>query len=100
MNLAFAKANVAVLKPKMDAADGVTPQKKSLVPAAIGIVAGNLGAFLLTRLVAHLLYTVSATDPAIFLPSTLLLTLSCVAASALPALRSSRVSPALLLQAE
>ena len=59
----------------------------------IGIVAGLLGAFGLTRLLAGQLYGVRAADPVSFAAAALLMAAVAVASSALPARRAARVDP-------
>jgi predicted permease len=68
----------------------------ALIGIAIGVAAG-LG---LTRLMAHLLYGVSATDPVTFAAVAAGLTAVALAASYLPARRASRVDPMTALRHE
>ncbi|MCA1828024.1 MAG: ABC transporter permease [Myxococcales bacterium] len=68
--------------------------------AAIGIVAGIAGAFALSRVMASLLYGVSATDPLTYAGLALLLGGVAVGACWLPARRAVRVDPAIALRAE
>ncbi|PYS88537.1 MAG: hypothetical protein DMF64_20240 [Acidobacteria bacterium] len=68
--------------------------------AFIGIAISLIGSFLLTRVIASLLYGVSATDPFTFVGVTLLLLLVAVLSSFLPARRATRVDPIIALRSE
>ena len=63
-----------------------------------GIVIGLLVSFALTRLMASLLYDVSATDPLTFIVVGILLALTSMAASYIPARRAMRVDPMVALR--
>jgi putative ABC transport system permease protein len=66
--------------------------------AWIGLGIGLAGAWALTRLLTHMLYGVSATDPSVFAAVSGLLALVAVCACYLPALRASRVHPTVVLR--
>jgi putative ABC transport system permease protein len=68
--------------------------------AGIGILIGVLGAFAATRVVATLLYNVSATDPVSFVATAMFLALVALAASYVPARRAIAVDPLIALRDE
>jgi predicted permease len=65
---------------------------------AIGVAIGLAAAFGISRAVTSLLFGISATDPATFLGVPLLLSAVAFLASAIPALRASRVDPLVALR--
>lgn len=66
----------------------------------MGLTIGLAGAFALSRLLTSLLFTVTATDPTIYLSASLLLLATTLVASYLPARRATRVDPILTLKCE
>ncbi|MGH9483293.1 MAG: ABC transporter permease, partial [Terriglobales bacterium] len=72
--------------------------RRGLAWAAAGLGAGALTAWALSRYIRGLLYQTSASDPATWLGVAALLALVALAAGAIPALRASRVSPAVTLR--
>ncbi len=68
--------------------------------ALIGVAVGLVGTVVLTRLLASFLYSVSASDPLIFLSVALLMIAISAAASFFPARRATRVDPMVALRHE
>ena len=68
--------------------------REGLRLAGYGIAAGLLASLGLTRFLSGILYGVTATDPASFVTSVLILTLVALLASYIPATRATKVDPA------
>jgi ABC-type antimicrobial peptide transport system permease subunit len=66
----------------------------------LGVALGLAGAAAVTRSLATLLFNVQPLDPVTFAAAPILLSLVALAACALPALRASRVDPAVALRQE
>jgi putative ABC transport system permease protein len=66
---------------------------EGMAMAAVGVIAGLASGLALTRVMASLLYEVSATDPAIFFSLALVLFLVAIMACLIPARRATRVDP-------
>ena len=73
---------------------------QSLKLVGIGLVIGLVSAFILTRVMAGLLYGISATDPVTFLSIAFVLLAVALLASYIPALRATRVDPMIALRAQ
>jgi putative ABC transport system permease protein len=67
---------------------------------AIGLAAGLAGAFVVTRLIEHLLFQVSPTDPMTFCGVGVLLMAVALVASWIPARRATRIDPIASLRCE
>ena len=67
---------------------------------AIGVAAGSVGAFAVTRLIEHLLFQVSPTDPLTFGGVAALLMGVAVAACWIPARRATHIDPIAVLRCE
>ncbi|HLJ77494.1 MAG TPA: ABC transporter permease [Acidobacteriaceae bacterium] len=74
--------------------------RQGMLLALIGIFAGLAGAAALTRVIASLLFSVSATDVATFLSVPALLAAVAFAATVIPAWRASNVDPMVALREE
>jgi putative ABC transport system permease protein len=67
---------------------------------AIGVTAGLCGAYVVTRVIEHLLFQVSPTDPVTFAGVAVLLMAVALAASWIPARRATRIDPIAVLRCE
>jgi ABC-type antimicrobial peptide transport system permease subunit len=86
---------------------GAQPQRvlrqvvvQGLALSLLGIAAGMVGAFLLSRFLEGMLFGVSKTDPSALLVTACVLTLVSALAAFLPALRAMRVEPLRALRYE
>jgi len=74
--------------------------RHSAALVGLGLTIGLLGAFAATRVLRSLLYEVEPTDPVVFAVLSLATLLSAFVASALPAIRATRVDPIIALKSE
>jgi predicted permease len=74
--------------------------REGFVMSGIGIAAGLVGALSASRLVRALLYQVSPTDPAVLGATAALVAAAAALGYLIPALRASRVAPAIALRSE
>jgi putative ABC transport system permease protein len=74
--------------------------KQGLKLVGAGMLLGLAAAFILTRVMATLLYGISATDPITFAGISLVLLTVAILASYIPALRATRVDPIIALRAQ
>jgi putative ABC transport system permease protein len=74
--------------------------KQALKLVGAGMIIGLAAAFLLTRVLASLLFGISATDPITFIAISVVLLTVAILASYVPALRATRVDPITALRAQ
>jgi predicted permease len=74
--------------------------RQGMVLTGVGVAVGLGGAWAVSRVLASLLYGVSATDPATYIVTTVALSGIAALASWFPARRASRVDPMVALRAE
>ena len=74
--------------------------KEGLILASLGVIIGAGVAYWMTRLMASMIYGVSATDPITFVLCVIVLLVIALVASWVPAMRAARVSPMEVLRAE
>jgi ABC-type antimicrobial peptide transport system permease subunit len=74
--------------------------KEGLKLVGAGVLLGVAAAFILTRVMATLLYGISATDPITFVAISLVLLAVAILASYIPALRATKVNPIVALRAQ
>jgi putative ABC transport system permease protein len=73
---------------------------QAMTLAAVGLAAGGIGAWLLTRLMQKLLFGVTPSDPLTFAGVAAILALVAAVAASIPGLRATRVDPVIALRSE
>jgi ABC-type antimicrobial peptide transport system permease subunit len=73
---------------------------QGMLPVALGVGMGMVGALAATRLMRSLLFGVSANDPLTFVAMAAFLTAVALLASYLPARRATRVDPLIAMRSE
>jgi predicted permease len=73
---------------------------QAMRPAMLGVVAGLVGAFALSRFMATLLFQVEASDPGTYAGVAGILVLAALLSAFLPALRATKVDPVIAFRAE
>jgi len=73
---------------------------QTLRMAAVGMIAGVIGAWLLTRSLSGLLFGITATDPVTFAGMLSALAVVATLAGYVPARRASRIDPVVALRSE
>ena len=74
--------------------------RQALTPVGGGLVAGALAALALGRLVSDLLFGIAAHDAGTLVAAAILLGATALLASAIPALRATRIDPVRVLRAD
>jgi putative ABC transport system permease protein len=91
------------IRRALGASSGVVEKlvvRQGMVPAIAGIAAGLIGAFLLTEVMAKLLFEVTPTDLPTFVSVPLILAAVALVACYIPARRATRVDPMIALRSE
>ena len=74
--------------------------KQGVTLGIIGLSSGFVGAFLLTRFLSSMLFGITPTDPATFAVTSMVLLLTAIAATLIPARRATTINPIVALRCE
>jgi putative ABC transport system permease protein len=74
--------------------------RQALTTVSLGVVLGIAGTLLTTRVIAALLFGVSATDPSVYAVIVVLLSATAWVAAYVPARRAARLDPVITLRSE
>jgi ABC-type antimicrobial peptide transport system permease subunit len=78
----------------------ITVLREATKLSVLGVAFGILIAYVASRLLTYALFGVSQTDPSVFASAASILFLVSLLASAVPAIRASRIDPSLALRLE
>jgi len=74
--------------------------KQGLWKTGVGLLVGIVGALLLSRFMTSLLFEAKSTDPIVYVGVTLILLITAILASYLPARRAAKIDPLVALRSE
>jgi ABC-type antimicrobial peptide transport system permease subunit len=74
--------------------------RQAVITAAVGVIAGGVAAYALTRFMQSMVFDVSTSDPLTYSAVAALLLLVALLAAYIPARRATRIDPMIALRAE